>query len=77
MVFVTITSKIMYFDRFDIVEAYYAFFCDYHEGMYSAKYRRLCRILEYFNPSPLFNGYESLSSNGKMIYDNLVEAENA
>jgi len=63
----------MYFDRFDIVEAYYAFFCDYHEGQYSDKYRRLCRILRYFKPSPLFQGYESLSENARCIYDDLVE----
>lgn len=66
----------MYFDRFDIVEAYYCFFVDYHEGMYSQKYRRLSRVLGYYKPSPLFKGYESLSDNAKAIYDNLVEVNN-
>lgn len=63
----------MYWDRFDIVEAYYCFFCDYHEGQYSNKFMRLNRMFKYHKPSPLFNGYDSLSENGKAIYDNLVE----
>lgn len=62
----------MYFDRFDIVEAHYAFCCDYHEGLHSRLYARLCRILTYLRPSPMFRGYESLSDNGRMIYDELV-----
>lgn len=63
----------MYWDRFDIVEAYYCFFCDYHEGQFSHKYMRLSKILGYYKPSPLDKGYDSLSENGKVIYDNLVE----
>lgn len=63
----------MYFDRFDIVCAWYLYLSEYHEGMYSEKYRRLCRILDgriKFNPGPLF-GYETLSENAREIYDNL------
>lgn len=41
----------MYFDRFDIVEAHYAFSCDYHSGMFSDLYKRSCRISKYFTPS--------------------------
>lgn len=62
----------MYFDRFDIVEAYYAFACDYHSGISSDLYKMSCRISKYFNPSPMWNGFESLSENGKEIYHNLV-----
>ena len=62
----------MYFNRFDIVEAYYCFFCDYHEGQYSNKYTRLSKIGSYYKPSRLDKGYDSLSENGKAIYDNLV-----
>jgi hypothetical protein len=62
----------MDWDRYDIVEAYYAFYTDYHGGKSSSEYIRLCHILTYFKPSPLFKGYESLSENGKEIYDNLV-----
>jgi len=63
----------MYFDRFDIVESYYCFLVDYHEGQYSDRYKRLCHILTYFKPSPSFNGYEDLTDNGKAIYNKLVE----
>ncbi len=62
----------MYWDRFDIVEAYYSYYCDYHTGMWSDEYKRVCNILTYFKPSPMFNGYDSLSDNGKEIYNNLV-----
>lgn len=62
----------MYFDRFDIVEAYYLFLSHHHEGQGSEKYSRLCRMLRYFTPGPLLR-YDSLSDNGKAIYDRLVE----
>ena len=63
----------MHWDRFDIVEAHYAFACDYHSGQSSGLYARLCRISKYFTPSPLWRGYESLSENGKEIYSQLVD----
>ena len=67
----------MYFDRFDIVEAHYAFYSDYHEGQWSKKYERLCRISDpngriQLRVSPLWRGFESLSENGKEIYNQLV-----
>lgn len=61
----------MYWDRYDIVEAYYCFFCDYHEGQYSNKYTRLSKITTYFKPRPNLC-YETLEENSKCIYDNLV-----
>lgn len=63
----------MYFDRFDICEAHYAFAADYHAGQGSDLYARLSRISRYFRPSPLFRGYDSLSENGKEIYAGLME----
>ena len=66
----------MYFDRFDIATAYYLFFIDYHEGQWSEKYKRSCKIENYLNLSPMFKGYESLTENGKAIYDNLAQKEN-
>lgn len=60
-----------YFDRLDIVEAYYLFLSHYHEGMGSDKYERLSRVTGYFSPSPTLR-YDSLTLNGKAIYDNLV-----
>ena len=65
----------MYFDRFDIVEAHYWFCADYHEGQWSDKYARLCRIGDYYTPGPLHKGYGSLSENAREIYDNLTEQE--
>jgi|21_taG_2_1085346.scaffolds.fasta_scaffold103418_1 hypothetical protein len=65
----------MYFDRFDIAQAYYLFFMDYHEGQTSEKYKRLCQIGEYLTCSPMFEGYKSLSENGKAIYQSLEEKE--
>ena len=62
----------MYFDRFDVVEAHYAYCADYHDGQGSDLYRRLCRIGAYFTPSPMWRGYESLSDNGQEIYQSLV-----
>jgi hypothetical protein len=61
----------MYFDRFDIVSAHYAFCADYHDGQFSDLYVKLCRIGTYFSPGLSWNGYESLTDNGKVIYDNL------
>lgn len=60
----------MYFDRFDIVEAYYLWLCDNHEGQWSPSYERLCRIERYFRPG-LSLSYETLSDNGRAIYDNI------
>ncbi len=64
----------MYYDRFDIIEAHYLFFAEYHEGQFSVKYRRLCKLLTYFNPSPIFS-YESMSDNAQNIYLTLSEAQ--
>ena len=64
----------MYFNRFDICEAYYLFFCNYHSGIHSEFYRRLSAMGAYFTPSPLLC-YENMDENGQMIYDNLVDKE--
>jgi hypothetical protein len=64
----------MYFDRFDICEAYWLYSNDYHEGMFSAIYKITGRLINMkFKISPCFNGYEDLSENGKEIYNSLVE----
>jgi hypothetical protein len=60
----------MYFDRFDIVEAYYLAFCDCHSGQWSEEYSRLSKILSYFKPSPMLSA-ETLSDNGREIYEAL------
>ncbi len=62
-------SNNMYFDRFDIVEAYFLAFCHCHGGQWSREYARMSKMNKYFKPSPLLS-VESLSDNGKMIYVN-------
>lgn len=64
----------MYFDRFDICEAYYLFLSLWHEGQWSEKYRRLSRLASYFIPRPSLR-ISNLSPNGKAIYSALVRKE--
>tara|TARA_R100001594_G_scaffold93447_1_gene127733 strand:- start:340 stop:537 length:198 start_codon:yes stop_codon:yes gene_type:complete len=64
----------MYFDRFDICEAFYAFAMEQHNGQNSKEYAYFGRLKKLgFRPSPLFKGYESLNENGKEIYNNLKD----
>lgn len=62
----------MYWDRFDIVEAHYTYCMDWHGGQWSPEYAKLCRISRYFKPGTMFQGFETLSENGKEIYEALV-----
>jgi len=64
----------MYFDRFDIVEAYHLWFTHFYDGMFHPNYIRRGRIEEnlQFEPS-MSHSYDSLSENGKFIYDQLEE----
>ena len=64
----------MYFNRFDILSAYYLYGALYHSGQFSKEYAYIGRALNAgFNPGPLFS-YKSMSDNGKAIYDNLVSS---
>ena len=65
----------MYWDRWDIVSAYYAYYSDGHAGQGSYEYGRLCRIGRYFKPGPYFDGYASLTENGEAIYDQLAASQ--
>lgn len=64
----------MHYDRFDIVDAYYWFLSEYHDGQYSRRYARLSKITSYFSPSILAYGPDS--ENARAIYDELVAKEN-
>jgi hypothetical protein len=55
----------MFFDRFDIMSAHYAFYCDFYSGMSDVFYMKLCRIQKTLTVSPMWKGFESLSDNGK------------
>ena len=64
----------MYFDRYDICEAYYCFLSEYQEGQWSEKYKKLCKMLLYFTPALLLTS-ATLSDNAREIYDSLVTKE--
>jgi len=57
----------MYFDRFDIVEAYYLALSECHSGQWSREYARLCKIMRYFKPRHSLST-ETLTENGREIY---------
>jgi hypothetical protein len=59
----------MYFNRFDICEAYYLALSHCHNGQWSREYVRLCKMMTYFKPSP-FLSLESLDENAREIYEN-------
>jgi hypothetical protein len=58
----------MYFDRFDIAEAYYLALSHCHAGQWSPSYARLCRLQRFFKPS-ICLGVDSLTDNGRAIYE--------
>ena len=58
----------MYFDRFDIVEAWYLALSHCHGGQWSPEYARLSKITTYFRPSPLLS-VDTLSENAREIYE--------
>lgn len=63
----------MYFDRFDICDAYYCFAVDWHGGQFSPEYAILGR-LKRMGYSAGYGGidYDRLTANGKAIYNNLL-----
>ena len=63
----------MYYDRFDIVEAYLVFYTDYHGGQTSREYQRLFKIRAYYKPPHGGLRYKDLRRNGKEIYKELVQ----
>jgi hypothetical protein len=67
----------MYYDRFDIVAAHYAFYADWHQGQNSTFYSRLSRIGRYYSPSDSarhLRGEEY--ENARQIYANLRDLHN-
>jgi len=62
----------MYFDRFDIVAAYYFYFINYHTGQWSEEYKRLSKILRYFKPCPAWHDISDVSENAMEIYNSIV-----
>jgi hypothetical protein len=66
-------DKIMYFDKFDICEAYYMFASLYHRGQWSNEYKILSRLCKISFSPRLSISVETLSENSREIFDNLVE----
>ena len=65
----------MYFDRFDIYEAYHLWFTQFYSG-FDSNYCRRCRMESKFQFSPsLCQSYENLSENGQYIFDQLEEEQ--
>jgi hypothetical protein len=62
----------MYFDRFDIVEAWYLALNHCHNGQWSKEYARLCRLQRYFRPSCTLC-VDTLTDNGREIYNQACE----
>ena len=56
----------MYFDKFDIIEAYHLYYTHHYSGMFDPHYIRRCEMESYFQPS-VDHSYESLTENGQMI----------
>jgi hypothetical protein len=61
----------MYFNRFDICEAWYLALSECHDGQWSENYKRLCNMIRYFKPSPILS-VDSLTENGRAIYDDAI-----
>lgn len=62
----------MYFDRFDICEAWYLYLSEYHGGQFSPEYARLSKLLESFTPRDTLYDRNDLHENGQEIYNALV-----
>ena len=66
----------MYWDRFDICEAYYCYMMLHHGGQWSKEYALSGTFHRLgFKLSPLFRDETSLSENGRVIYDGLVSGD--
>ena len=62
----------MYWDRFDICEAWYLALSHCHSGQWSREYSRLSRMSRYFKPAPGLD-VATLTENGRAIYDAACE----
>lgn len=66
----------MYFDQFDICDAFYVFATLYHGGQFSEEYRIFGRLEKIgYQPTDTLNE-DTLSDNARVIYDKLVTRHN-
>ena len=67
----------MYWNRFDICEAWWVFASLYHGGQYSEIYKIFGRLARMqFRPSRGL-GLDSLEENAREIFEQLVDSHNA
>jgi len=66
----------MYFNRFDICEAYYCFASDWHGGQWSKEYMIFSRLHHMGFKARQSLSFETLTDNAKQIYLNLVHGSN-
>ena len=65
----------MYFDRFDICEAYWCYMAEYHGGQWSKEYA-LSGVFHRLGFSPRYNlSSDKLEDNARVIFDALVSGE--
>lgn len=64
-----------HFDRFDIAEAYAAYWAAYHMGQNSHGYARLCASQRILTNNASDLQFDKLSENGQAIYRRLVLAD--
>ena len=57
----------MYWDRFDICEAWYLALMYCHSGQWSREYARLCKMQRYFKPRPSLS-VDTLNDNAFTFY---------
>ena len=65
----------MIFNRFDLVEAYYVYFVNFHGGQNSVEYKRLSKMLNYFTPRKSLRDnpcIDQLEDTGKQVYSDLL-----
>lgn len=63
----------LFFDRFDICEAYILYGMLYHGGQWSKEYRDQCRAMRLMTQIRSSLSVETLSENARAIFDSLVE----
>ena len=60
----------MFFNRFDVLDAWYIYLSDNHRGQWSKEYKRLCKMLQYYQPARMLKR-SRLNENAQAILERL------